>query len=313
MGFWSERSVLVTGGKGFFGSHVVDRIRRLRPRRLTVPDEKDWDLRRLERIEALLKHERPDVVIHMAAICGGIGANRAEPGRFFYDNIVMGTQLMDAACRFKVDKFVQIGTICSYPKFARIPFREGDLWNGYPEETNAPYGIAKKALLVQAQAYRAQYGFNAVFLMPINLYGPRDHFDLERSHVIPALILKCLTAVRERREVVECWGTGKATREFLYVEDAAWAVVRAAEVYNKPEPVNLGAGFEISIKDLAKLIGRLCGFKGRFRWDHSRPDGQPRRRLDTSRALMEFGFKAQTGLEEGLKKTIAWFKHRRKA
>ncbi|MBI4677565.1 MAG: GDP-L-fucose synthase [Elusimicrobia bacterium] len=313
MGFWSERRVLVTGADGFLGSHVVGLLRRLRPKALALPHKDAWDLRRLERVEALLKHERPDLIIHLAAVCGGIGANRAEPGRFFYDNIIMGVQLMDAARRMKVGKFLQVGTVCSYPKFTPIPFKEDDLWNGYPEETNAPYGIAKKALLVQAQAYRRQYGFNAVFLMPINLYGPRDHFDLERSHVIPALIRKFTTAVRERREVVECWGTGNATREFLFVEDAARGILRAAEFYNKPEPVNLGAGFEIPIRDLAKLIARLVGFKGRLHWDHSRPDGQPRRRLDTSRAWVEFGFKAGVSLEDGLKKTVGWYKSRWKA
>ncbi|MFA6315886.1 MAG: GDP-L-fucose synthase [Elusimicrobiota bacterium] len=308
MGFWTERRVLVTGGDGFLGSHVVAQVKRLKPRGLAVPQEKEWDLRRLDRIDALLKKERPDLIIHLAAICGGIGANRAEPGRFFYDNIIMGVQLMDAARRMKVGKFLQVGTVCAYPKFTRVPFREKDLWNGYPEETNAPYGIAKKALLVQAQAYRQQYGFNAIYLLPINLYGPGDHFDLERCHVIPALIRKFTTAVRERREVVECWGTGNATREFLYVEDAARGLLRAAEFYNKPDPVNLGAGFEISIRDLAKLVAGLCGYKGRLHWDHSRPDGQPRRRLDTSRAWVEFGVKAQASLEAGLKKTIAWYK-----
>ncbi|MBI5623645.1 MAG: GDP-L-fucose synthase [Elusimicrobia bacterium] len=308
MGFWSQRRVLVTGGSGFLGSHLVGQLRGLRPRSLALPRAKDWDLRRLERVEALLRKERPDLIIHLAAVCGGIGANRAEPGRFFHDNIIMGVQLMDAARRMKVGKYVQIGTVCAYPKFTPVPFREEDLWNGYPEETNAPYGIAKKALLVQAQAYRQQYGFNAIYLLPINLYGPGDHFDLERSHVIPALIRKFVAAARERKEVVECWGTGKATREFLYVSDAARGILAAAERYDKPDPVNLGAGFEISIRDLAVLVARLCGFKGGLRWDHTRPDGQPRRRLDVSRARSEFGFKAKTSLEAGLKKTIAWYK-----
>lgn len=305
--FWSARKVLVPGGSGFLGSHVVDRLKTLGAAAVFVPRSADWDLRRLESVERLLKKEKPDLVINLAAVCGGIGANQAEPGRFFFDNIVMGAQLMDAAYRLGVKKFVQVGTVCSYPKFAPIPFKEDDLWNGYPEETNAPYGIAKKALLVQAQAYRKQYGFNAIYLIPINLYGPRDHFNLETSHVIPAVIRKCQSAVDEGKPEIECWGTGKATREFLYVDDAADGILLAAERYDKPEPVNLGTSAEIAIKDLVETVARLTGFRGRIKWDASRPDGQPRRRLDVSRARAEFGFTAKTGLEEGLKKTIAWY------
>lgn len=308
MGFWKEQRVLVPGGGGFFGSHLVEKLKKLNPKSICAPRSKDFDLRRMGIIEALLKQEKPTLLINLAAICGGIGANRAQPGRFFYDNMIIGAQLMEAARRANVRKFVQLGTVCSYPKFTPIPFQEKDLWNGYPEETNAPYGIAKKALLVQAQAYRQQYGFNAVYLMPINLYGPGDHFDLETSHVIPALIRKCVDAVKEKKDSIECWGTGKATREFLYVEDAARGVLLAAERYDKPAPVNLGAGFEISIKDLVELIARLSGFSGKIRWDAGRPDGQPRRRLDTGLALKEFAFKAEVTLEEGLKRTIEWYR-----
>ncbi len=308
MSFWKEQRVLVPGGGGFFGAHLVEKLKKLKPKSLCVPRSKDCDLRRMEVIEALLSKEKPTMIINLAALCGGIGANRAQPGRFFYDNLIMGAQLIEAARRANVRKFVQLGTVCSYPKFTPIPFQEKDLWNGYPEETNAPYGIAKKALLVQAQSYRQQYGFNTAFLMPINLYGPGDHFDPETSHVIPALIRKCVDAVAEKKDSIECWGTGKATREFLFVEDAARGVLLAAEKYDKPAPVNLGAGFEITIKDLVELIARLSGFTGKIRWDASRPDGQPRRRLDTSLAAKEFGFKSEVGLEEGLKRTIDWYK-----
>lgn len=308
--FWRRQRVLVTGGGGFLGGHVVDALKKLGPLALAAPRSAQYDLRRLDRIEALLKEHQPSLIINLAAVCGGIGANLAEPGRFFYDNIVMGAQLMDGARRFKVDKYVQLGTVCSYPKLSPIPFKEERLWEGYPEETNAPYGIAKKALLVQAQAYRKQYGFNAVYLIPINLYGPRDHFDLETSHVIPALIRRCLTAVQEGDGFIHCWGSGNATREFLYVDDAVRGLLKAAELYDKPEPVNLGAGSEISIKDLVGLIARLTGFKGEVRWDASKPDGQPRRRLDTSKAFQEFGFRSEIGLEEGLKRTISWYKER---
>ncbi|MBI3548097.1 MAG: GDP-L-fucose synthase [Elusimicrobia bacterium] len=305
-GFWKGRKVLVPGGSGFLGAHVVERLKALGAS-ASVPRSADCDLRRLENIERTLKKAKPDLVINLAAVCGGIGANQAEPGRFFFDNIMMGTQLMDASRRLGVEKFVQIGTVCSYPKFAPIPFKEEDLWNGYPEETNAPYGIAKKALLVQAQAYRKQYGFNAVYLIPINLYGPRDHFDLKTSHVIPALIRKCVDAVAQGRSSIDCWGTGRATREFLFVEDAAEGILKAAERYDKPEPINLGSHSEISIRELVALIAHLTGFRGVVRWDESKPDGQPRRKLDVSRARKEFGFTAKTPLETGLKTTIAWY------
>lgn len=297
---------MVTGAEGFLGGHVVGAIEKLGPKALIQPSRAECDLRSLGRVESLLRKRRPTLIFNLAAVCGGIGANQAEPGRFFYENIIMGAQLMDAARRFGVAKYVQVGTVCSYPKLAPIPFREENLWDGYPEETNAPYGLAKKALLVQAQAYRKQYGFNAVYLIPINLYGPGDHFDLRTSHVIPALIRKCLTAVKHASPCVDCWGSGKATREFLYVDDAVRGLLSAAERYDKPEPVNLGAQGEISIKELASLIARLTGFNGRIRWDTSKPDGQPRRGLDSSRALREFGFQAKVGLKEGLERTISW-------
>jgi GDP-L-fucose synthase len=263
----------------------------------------------MEACRRALEDARPDTVIHLAAVVGGIEANRVNPGRFFYDNLVMGVQLMEQSRLFGVKKFVAIGTICAYPKFTPTPFREEDLWNGYPEETNAPYGLAKKMLLVQAQAYRAQYGFGAIYLLPVNLYGPRDNFDLQSSHVIPALIRKCLEAIRKQSPEIIVWGSGEPTREFLYVEDAAEGILLAAQHYDKPDPVNLGAGFEISIRELVSLIARLTGFSGRIVWDRSRPDGQPRRCLDTSRAKREFGFSAKVDLEEGLKRTIEWYRH----
>lgn len=306
--FWRRQRVLVTGGGGFLGGHVVDAVKKLGPQALAAPRRAQYDLARLERVESLMKEHRPSLIINLAAVCGGIGANQAEPGRFFYDNIIMGAQLMDAARRFKVGKYVQIGTVCSYPKLGPVPFQEERFWDGYPEETNAPYGIAKKALLTQSQAYRKQYGFNAVYLIPINLYGPRDHFDPETSHVIPALIRKCLAAVERGERSIECWGSGNATREFLYVDDAVKGILLAAELYDKPEPVNLGCEGEIAIKDLVGVVARLTGFDGEIKWDGSRPDGQPRRALDSSRARREFGFKAEVGLEEGLRRTIAWYR-----
>lgn len=317
MDFWVNKKVLVTGGSGFLGSFVVKKLKERGCEDICVPRSKDYDLVEMEACKRLYKDAKPDVVIHLAARVGGIGANRSNPGKFFYDNLMMGVQLMEVGRQVGIEKFVAIGTICSYPKFTPVPFKEDDLWNGYPEETNAPYGLAKKMLLVQAQAYRQQYGFNAIYLLPVNLYGPGDNFDLESSHVIPALIRKCIEAQRGKVEsatnsklqtpTIIAWGTGTPTREFLYVEDAAEGILLAAERYNKPEPVNLGAGFEISTKNLVELIARLTDFKGNILWDASRPDGQPRRRLDTSKAEKEFGFKAQINLEEGLKRTIQWY------
>jgi GDP-L-fucose synthase len=300
--------VVVTGGAGFLGSFVVEALVRRGCPAPFVPRSRDYDLRREADIVRMLDAARPELIVHLAAVVGGIGANRENPGRFFYDNLVMGAQLMEQARRHGVGKFVAIGTVCSYPKLAPVPFREEDLWNGYPEETNAPYGLAKKMLLVQSQAYRAQYGFNAVFLLPVNLYGPRDNFDPRSSHVIPALIKKCVDAATRGDAEVEVWGTGRATREFLYVEDAAEAIALAAELYDGPEPVNLGAGREISIRELAELIAGIAGFRGRLVWDASKPDGQPRRMLDTSRAASYFGFVAKTAFEEGLRTTVAWYR-----
>jgi GDP-L-fucose synthase len=298
--FWRDKRVLVTGGAGFLGSFVVEKLRQRGAKEVFVPRSRDYDLVHMEAVERVYRDARPEVVIHLAARVGGIGANRANPGRFFYENLMMGVQMMEAGRRVGIEKFVAVATICSYPKFTPVPFREEDLWNGYPEETNAPYGLAKKMLLVQSQAYRQQYGFNAIVLFPVNLYGPRDNFDLETSHVIPALIRKCLEA-RAR-------GDGTPTREFLYVEDAAEGILLAAERYDKSEPVNLGSGFELSIKDLVDLIVKLTGFEGRVVWDPTKPDGQPRRRLDVSRAEREFGFRASVPFEEGLRRTIEWYR-----
>ena len=296
------------------GTAVVERLRQrgCPPESIVVPRKADFDLVHETDVTRMYEAHRPQIVIHLAALVGGIAANRARPGSFYYENMVMGAMLMERARLSAVEKFVAIGTICAYPKFTPVPFREEDLWSGYPEETNAPYGLAKKMLLVQAQAYRAQYGFNAIYLLPVNLYGPRDSFDPQSSHVIPALIRKFVEAVERGEAVVEVWGTGRATREFLYVDDAAEGIVSAAERYDGPEPVNLGAGFEISIRDLAELIARLTGFKGRLIWNTSLPDGQPRRCLDTSRAAAYFGFRAATPFEEGLRQTIEWYRsHRR--
>jgi len=299
---------MVTGGAGFLGSHVVEELRSAGCRKLLVPRSRDWDLRQAGKVARLLRETRPQVVIHLAAVVGGIGANRENPGCFFYDNLVMGLELMEQARLHEVEKFVAIGTVCAYPKFTPVPFREDDLWNGYPEETNAPYGLAKKMLLVQSQAYRQQYGFNAIYLLPVNLYGPRDSFDPNKSHVIPALIKKCVDAVEAGTDRIEVWGTGEASREFLYVKDCARAIVLAARHYDRAAPVNLGAGREIRIRDLVKLIARLTGFKGEIMWDSSKPDGQPRRCLDVSRAEREFGFRATTDFETGLRRTIDWYR-----
>jgi GDP-L-fucose synthase len=305
--YWQGRRVLVTGGSGFLGAFVVERLRACGAQ-VFVPRKQDYDLVQPGAAAALLADTRPACVIHLAARVGGIGANREHPASFFYDNLMMGVQLMHAAWQAGVDKFVALGTVCAYPKFTPVPFVEADLWNGYPEETNAPYGLAKKMLLVQAQAYRQEYGFNAIFLLPVNLYGPRDNFDPASSHVIPALIKKCLDAQAGGEREIVVWGDGSPTREFLYVEDAAEGIVLAAERYNHPDPINLGSSFEISIRDLAETIARLTGFEGRLVWDTTKPNGQPRRKLDVSRAEAAFGFKSRTTFEDGLRRTIAWYR-----
>ncbi|NUM77924.1 GDP-L-fucose synthase [candidate division KSB1 bacterium] len=313
MSFWFNKHVLVTGGAGFLGSFVVEKLKARGCEHIFVPRRKDYDLIEIEAVRRLYREARPDIVIHLAAVVGGIGANRLNPGKFFYENAIMGLQMMEEARLNKVEKFVATGTICAYPKFTPVPFREEDLWNGYPEETNAPYGLAKKMMLVQSQAYREQYGFNSIFLLPVNLYGPRDNFDLESSHVIPALIRKCLESKETRAEHLVAWGDGSPTREFLYVEDAAEGILLATELYNSSDPVNLGAGHEISIKNLVEMIARLTGYEGQIKWDTTRPNGQPRRALDTSKAEKLFGFKAKMPLEEGLKRTINWYgEHRTK-
>lgn len=308
MGFWTNKRVLVTGGAGFLGSFVVEKIERKNCKDIFVPRKKDYNLVQMESVKRVYQDAKPDIVIHLAAKVGGIGVNKKNPAEFFYDNLMMGIQLMEQARINSVEKFVNVGTICSYPKYTPVPFREEDLWNGYPEETNAPYGLAKKMLIVQSQAYRQQYGFNSINLLQVNLYGPRDNFDLETSHVIPALIRKCIEAKEKNKSEIVVWGTGEATREFLYVEDNAESIILATERYNKPDPINLGAGFEISIKDLVELIAKLTEFKGKIIWDISKPDGQPRRCLDTSKAKKEFGFTAKTPFEIGLRKTIEWYK-----
>jgi GDP-L-fucose synthase len=313
MSWLASKRITVTGGAGFLGNCVVRKLRELGYQNIFVPRSKDYNLVSNEAVKRLYQDSQPDIVIHLAAVVGGIGANRENPGKFFYDNLMMGVQMMEQGRLLGIEKFVAIGTICAYPKFTPVPFQEKDLWNGYPEETNAPYGLAKKMLLVQSQAYRQQYGFNSIYLLPVNLYGPGDNFDLESSHVIPALIKKCVDATERGEKEIIVWGTGKPTREFLYVEDAAEGIIIATEKYDKPEPVNLGTGVETSIKNLVDLITELTGFKGKIIWDTSKPDGQPRRCLDTSKAQQEFGFKAKTGFEEGLRKTIAWFREIKKS
>lgn len=303
-----NKRVTVTGGKGFLGHHLISRLNDYGCRSIDIADLPDYNLTDIADIRRMFNTTKPDVVIHLAAKVGGIGFNQEKPAELFYDNLMMGAQLIHEAYLHKIEKFVALGTICAYPKFTPVPFKEADLWNGYPEETNAPYGLAKKMMLVQSQAYRQQYGFNSIFLLPVNLYGPGDNFDPHSSHVIPALIKKCFDAVDTHSDTLEVWGTGLATREFFYVEDAAAAISLAADSYEKSEPVNIGAGFEISIKDLTELIAKLSGFSGKIIWDSSKPDGQPRRLLDTSMALKEFGFKATTDLTTGLKKTIDWYR-----
>ncbi len=310
--FWKNKKVCVTGGTGFLGSFIVDKLRENGAKEIFVPVIEKYNLVKLQDIQRMLDKATPDVILHLAAQVGGIGANREHPAEFFYNNLMMGVQLIHEAYLRKIEKFVALGTVCAYPKFTPVPFKEESIWNGYPEETNAPYGLAKKMLLVQAQAYRQQYGYNAIFLLPVNLYGPRDNFDPSSSHVIPALIRKCIEAREERKPKIVVWGDGTPTREFLYVEDAADAILLAAERYNESEPVNLGSGFEISIKDLAELIVRLTEYPGKIVWDTHQPNGQPRRCLDTSRAEALFGFKAKIGFEEGLQRTIAWYESHRK-
>ena len=307
MGFWDSRRVVVTGGRGFLGSYVVEKLAERGAQEVLVPERETYDLRIESDVERMYRDMRPELVIHLAAVVGGIGANRERPGEFFYDNLMMGVLLMEHARRMGVAKFVSVGTVCAYPKFTPVPFKEVDLWSGYPEETNAPYGLAKKMLLVQGQAYRAQYGFNSIFLLPVNLYGPRDHFEPSVSHVIPALIKKCVDARDARAEEMVVWGDGTPTREFLYVDDAAEGIVLAAERYEKPDPVNLGSAFEISIRDLVQLIAVVTGYHGRITWDVTKPNGQPRRKLDTSLAKQEFGFEAKTDFRTGLERTVAWY------
>ncbi len=317
MSFFENKRVVVTGGAGFLGKVIVNKLEKRGCRHIFVPLIEEYDLRDRAVIKKLYKEAKPDIVIHLAAVVGGIGANRANPGKFFYDNAIMGIQLIEYARQFKVEKFVCVGTICAYPKFTPVPFKEDNLWDGYPEETNAPYGLAKKMLLVQLQAYKQQYDFDGIYLLPVNLFGPGDNFDPQQSHVIPALIRKFIEAGAggtvsgssdKQSSVVTLWGDGSPTREFLYVEDAAEGILLATEKYNKTAPVNLGAGFEIKIKDLAELIAELTGFRGKIEWDTSQPNGQPRRMLDTSRAYEEFGFRSEMNFEEGLKRTIDWYR-----
>lgn len=309
--FFEDKRVVVTGGAGFLGRYVVEGLRQRGCRQILVPRSAQYNLVRMDDVIEMYEQMRPDIVIHLAAVVGGIGANRKHPGRFFYENLMMGVQLMEQARIRSVEKFTAVGTICAYPKFTPVPFREEDLWNGYPEETNAPYGLAKKMLLVQSQAYRQEYGFHSIYLLPVNLYGPGDNFDPQSSHVIPALIKKCVDAVEQGRDFIECWGTGNVSREFLYAADAAEGILLATEFYDKSEPVNLGTGKEITIRALAERIALLTGFDGQIRWNPSMPDGQPRRCLDTRRAREEFGFEARTDLQSGLRAAIEWYRFHR--
>jgi GDP-L-fucose synthase len=306
--FFKDKRVVVTGGAGFLGRWIVDGLKKRGCKNILVPLIEEYDFVQLSDIRRMYDMMKPDIVIHLAAVVGGIGANREHPGKFFYDNLMMGVQLIEQGRLRGIEKFVAIGTVCAYPKFTPVPFREEDLWNGYPEETNAPYGLAKKMLLVQSQAYRTEYGFNSIFLLPVNLYGPGDNFNPESSHVIPALIKKCVDAIKAGDDYIECWGTGNVSREFIYAADAAEGILLATEFYNGAEPVNIGAGFEIKIRDLVEKVAELTGFNGEIRWDSSKPDGQPRRCLDTSRAKKLFGFEAKTDFDTGLKQTIEWYK-----
>ena len=306
-GFFIDKRVVVTGGAGFLGGYVVESLQKRGCKNILIPKIEEYDLVNINDIIRMYEDMRPDIVIHLAAVVGGIGANRQHPGEFFYKNLMMGVQLIEQARLHNIDKFVAIGTVCAYPKFTPVPFKEEDLWEGYPEGTNAPYGLAKKMLLVQSQAYRAEFGFNSIFLLPVNLYGPGDNFDPASSHVIPALIKKCVDAVKAGDDYIECWGTGRVSREFIYAADAAEGILLATELFNGPEPVNIGAGFEITIKELAEKIASLTGFKGQIRWDDTKPDGQPRRRLDVSKAKEYFGFEATTSFDNGLKRTIDWY------
>jgi GDP-L-fucose synthase len=310
--FWNSRRVCVTGGAGFLGSYIIEKLQNRNAADIFIPKIEDYDLTDPQAIQRMLDDSHPDIILHLAAQVGGIGANRDHPAEFFYNNLMMGIQLIHQSWQRGIEKFVALGTVCAYPKFTPLPFREDDLWNGYPEETNAPYGLAKKMLLVQAQAYRQQYGFNTIFLLPVNLYGPRDNFDLNSSHVIPALIRKCVEAREAGQSEVIVWGDGSPSREFIYVEDAAEGILLAAEQYNGADPINIGSGFEIRILDLAELIARLAGFTGKIVFDPSKPNGQPRRALDVSRAEKQFGFIAQIGFEEGLRRTIEWYEKKRK-
>jgi GDP-L-fucose synthase len=308
---WSAERVVVTGGAGFLGSYVIEGLRDRGARDVFVPRSREYDLVQMDAVRALYRDARPTLVVHLAARVGGIGANRENPGRFFFENLMMGVQLIEVGRQVGLRKLLALGTICAYPKLCPVPFKEEDIWNGYPEETNAPYGLAKKMLLVQSQAYRQQYGFNSVVLFPVNLYGPRDNFDPESSHVVPALVRKCIEARERGTRRIVVWGTGSASREFLHARDAAEGILAAAERYDKSDPVNLGAGFEITIRELVPLVARLCRFEGEIVWDHTKPDGQPRRMLDTSRARREFGWTSRIGFEEGLAETVDWFEKNR--